>query len=86
MSLLVNRVEDDKAFLIFPESANFNYVDWFTCAKKDIERTENIKSECCATVEPEATPSVESNLCILSEVKMIKSDLGLLSQKFLPIK
>ena len=71
LALLVNRINDERAFLIFPESANFNYADWFTCAKKDIEKTENIKSECCATVEFESTPAAESNLCIVSEVLVL---------------
>lgn len=72
IALLVNRIKDEKAFLIFPECANFHYVNWFTCAKKDIEKNENIKSESGATVEFESTPSFESNLCIMSQKTQTK--------------
>lgn len=63
-SLLVNRLKDGKAFLIHPSSLTNDHNKWFTCGKSDINKNENIKSECTSTTEFEATPAEESRLCI----------------------
>jgi len=64
LSFLVTRVKDGKAFLIHPSSLVNDHNKWFTCGKNDINKSDNIKSECTATIEYEATPAEESRLCI----------------------
>ena len=64
LSFLVTRIKDGKAFLIHPSSLVNDHNKWFTCGKNDINKSDNIKSECTVTIEYEATPAEESRLCI----------------------
>ena len=75
LTFLVNRIKDGKAFLIHPSSLINDHNKWFTCGKSDINKNDNIKSECTVTTEYEATPAEESCL----NVKQHKS-LNVLSK------
>ena len=80
LTFLVNRVKDGKAFLIHPSSLINDHNKWFTCGKNDINKNDNIKSECTVTIEYEATPAEESCLTVkqYKSVNLLSKDSTLL--------
>ena len=62
LTLLVNRLNDNKSFLMHPSSVNNSTANWFTSTKSHISKDDNLKSDFTKTVEFEAVHSEEANL------------------------
>lgn len=67
ITLLVIRTVDNKAFLMYPPCLNYHYSSWLTCGKSQIDENEVLTPDSNSTVEYEATPAYESNLCLAIE-------------------